>query len=96
MKDTISKISEDLGLPKEVVKEAYKSFWSYIREQIKSLPLKEELTEEEFNNLQTNFNIPSIGKLSCTYDRYKSIKDRFNYIRNLKDDYNNKESKTTI
>lgn len=90
-KNNINKVAEELGLPREVVRAAYNSFWEYIKATIKELPLKENLTEEEFDKLQTNFNIPSIGKLSCTKDRYKNIKDRFNYIKNLKDDYNNKE-----
>lgn len=91
-KDIISKVSEELGLPKEVVKAAYNSFWEYIRNQIKNLPLKEELTKEDFDNLQTNFNIPSLGKLSCTHDRYINVKNRFEYIKNLKNDNYNKES----
>ena len=37
------------------------------------------LSEEEFNKLKTNFNIVSLGKLSCTYDRYKRIKLREKY-----------------
>lgn len=90
-KDIINKVSEELGLPREVVRTAYNSFWEYIRTTIKELPLKEELTEEEFSKLQTNFNVPSLGKLTCTHDRYKNIKNRFNFIKSLKDDYNNKE-----
>ena len=90
-KDIINKVSEELGLPREVVRTAYNSFWEYIRTTIKGLPLKEELTEEEFNKLQTNFNVPSLGKLTCTHDRYMNVKKRFNFIKSLKDDYNNKE-----
>lgn len=85
-----------LGFPVEVVKEAYESYWEYIRKTIVDLPLKEDLSEEEFNSLRTNFNIPSIGKLACTYNRYKAIKDRFKYIEQLRNDSNNKESQTDV
>lgn len=90
-KDLFKKVSNELGIPEEVVREAYVSYWKYIRQTIQELPLKEDLTEEEFNKLRTNFNIPSIGKLSCTYDRYKVIKDKFKYIKKLRHDSNNKE-----
>lgn len=90
--EAIKQVSIELGLPPQVVKEAYKSFWTFIRNNIKALPLKEDLSKEEFDKLRTNFNIPSIGKLSCTYDRMIGVKKRFEHIRRLRDDYNNQES----
>lgn len=94
--DAIDHVANKLELPREVVKEAYESYWKYIRCTISELPLKDDLSEEEFNKLRTNFNIPSIGKLSCIYPRYKAIKDRYKYINKIKNDYNNKEDKATI
>ena len=94
--DAINHVANKLELPREVVKEAYESYWKYIRCTISELPLKDDLSEEEFNKLRTNFNIPSIGKLSCTYSRYKAIKHRYKYINKIKNDYNNKEDKATI
>lgn len=94
--DAINHVANKLELPREVVKEAYESYWKYIRCTISELPLKDDLSEEEFGRLRTNFNIPSIGKLSCTYSRYKAIKDRYKYINKIKNDYNNKEDKATI
>lgn len=91
IEEIIDKVSKDLNLPKEVVKEAYMSFWGFIRESIQSLPLKEDLTEEEFNKLKVNFNIPSIGKLYVTYPRYVALKKRNKYFKELQNDYNNKE-----
>ena len=79
------KISNELDIPIEVVKEAYKSYWKFIRENIQSLPLKDNISEEEFNNLRTNFNIPSLGKLSCTYDRMIGVKKRYKYINKLRE-----------
>lgn len=80
------KVSEELGLPVSLVSRTYRGYWQFIKSSIQSLPLKEDLTEEQFNLLKTNFNIPSIGKLHCTYNRYVGIKKRFNYIKNLKND----------
>ena len=89
--EAIKQVSIELGLPPQVVKEAYESYWAFIRNNIKALPLKEDLSKEEFGKLRTNFNIPSIGKLSCTYDRMIGVKKRFEHIRKLRDDYNNQE-----
>ena len=58
LEENIEEVSRNLNIPKEVVGAAYMSFWDYIRESIQALPLKEDLTEEEFNKLKCNFNIP--------------------------------------
>lgn len=95
-KDIIEYVSSKLNLPIEVIREAYESYWKYIRERISGLPLKENLSEEEFNKLRTNFNIPSIGKLACPFDRYKALKDRYKYINKIRNDTNNKEDKANV
>lgn len=94
--EVIKQVSIELGLPPKVVKEAYESYWTFIRNNIKALPLKEDLSKEEFDKLRTNFNIPSLGKLSCTYDRFIGIKKRLNYLNKLRDDYNNKEGEAHV
>lgn len=83
--EILEKVSQELGIPKEVVKLAYESYWKMIRSTITDLPLKEPLTEEEFSKFKTNFNIPSLGKLTCTYDRMVGVKKRFEHIKRLKD-----------
>lgn len=90
--EAIEEVSKELDLPQEVVKKAYESFWGFIKNHIKELPLKEDLSEEEFNQLRCNFNIPSIGKLACTYERFKAIKEKFKHIYELRNDTYNKES----
>lgn len=94
--EVIKQVSTELGLPPKVVKEAYESYWTFIRNNIKALPLKEDLSKEEFDKLRTNFNVPSLGKLSCTYDRFIGIKKRLNYLNKLRDDYNNKEGEAHV
>jgi len=87
----VERLSKELNVPEEVVDAAYKSFFTFIREAIVDLPLKEELSEEEFNELKTNFNIPALGKLHCTYERYLGMKERQKYIKKLKEEYGDKE-----
>lgn len=75
--DIIGKVSEEVNLPKKVVDKTYKAFWLFINQSIQSLPLKKDLNEEDFTKLRTNFNIPSLGKLNCTYDGMLGRKKRF-------------------
>lgn len=84
----ISTVAKELDLSEELVSKTYDAYWKYIRENIQNLPLKEELSQEEFNKLKTNFNIPSIGKLSCTYNRYLGVKQRYKRFKSLQDVYN--------
>ena len=83
--DIIGKVSQEMDIPLEVVDTAYKSYWKFIKQTIKSLPLKDDISEEEFAKLKTNFNIPSLGKLTCTFDRMIGVKKRFEYIRQIKE-----------
>ena len=83
--DIIGKVSQEMGLPPEVVDTAYKSYWKFIKQTIQSLPLKDDISEEDFTKLRTNFNIPSLGKLTCTCDRMVGVKNRFKYIKRLRE-----------
>lgn len=74
-----------MGLPEEVVSIAYTFSWKFIREKIQELPLKEDLTEEEFKALRTNFNLPSLGKLYVTHDGFKRIKDKYKHFQKIKE-----------
>ena len=76
--EIIVKVAGDLGLPKTLVDRTYRAYWRTIREHITSLPLKEDLTDEEFMKLKPNVNIPSIGKLYVTLDRYRRMKESYN------------------
>jgi hypothetical protein len=75
--EIISKVSADTGLTTRLVDRTYRAYWKAIREHIKSLPLKEDLTDEEFMKLRPNINLPSLGKLNVTLDRYHGMKKYF-------------------
>lgn len=84
MKNLYKEVAEELNIPVEVVELAYKTYWKFIRKTIQELPLKEDLSEEEFTKLKTNFNIVSLGKLACTYDRFLKKKEQLKYIEYAK------------
>lgn len=86
-KDIVNKVSGDMLLSPDIVDKTYKAYWKFIRDSIQELPLKNELSEEEFQSLKPNFNIPSLGKLTCTYKRYSRVKEKFKHIKKLKENY---------
>lgn len=83
--DIVGKVSRELNLPREVVDKTYKAYWLFIKDHIQSLPLKENLNEEDFAKLRTNFNIPSLGKLNCTYNRMLNMKKRYELIKQIRE-----------
>ena len=85
LRTIIKGVSQELNLPEEVVLVAYRSYWEFIRKTIEVLPLKDDITEEDFNKLKTNFNIPSIGKLYVTWDKVLSTKKRRVYLQEIKE-----------
>ena len=82
--DIISKVSKELNVPIELVENTYKAYWNFIRVTIEELPLKTELSQEKYRNLRTNINIPSLGKLYVTWNRYIGIRNRFNIINKIR------------
>lgn len=79
-------VAEELGLPVEVVKGAYEGYWLFAREYLKALPLKDpNLTEEEFEQLRASVNFPSLGKLAYPVAKFRAIKLRNTYIKNIND-----------
>lgn len=84
--EMVAVAAQSTGLDRRIVDRTYRAYWRVIREYIESLPLKDELTDEEFQKLRPNVNIPSIGKLYVTQDRYRRMKRVFNeYIKKRED-----------
>ena len=88
MQQTIDRLSRELNLPTDVVVKSYKAYWLFIRQTIEELPLKEDMDEETFSRLRTNFNIPNLGKLACTYERYIGIKKKHKVIQEKHAEHN--------
>ena len=84
MQETISRLSRELGLSEETITKTYRAYWQFIRQTISDLPLKENLTEGEFSRLQTNFNIPNLGKLACTYNRWLGVRSRSEKLKEIR------------
>lgn len=78
----IETISKNENIPKEVVEKVYKMYWKFVKEYISSMPLDSDISEEEFHELRTSINIPSLGKFNCPYYKYKAIKNKIKNAKN--------------
>lgn len=96
--EIITKVSQETNLPGRVVDKVFKAYWFFIRTSLQALPLKDNLSEEDFLKLKTNFNIPSLGKLTCTYEDYLRQKKRHEHITAFrkKNGTKDKEDKTPL
>lgn len=75
--EIVAKVANDNNLSQRFVDRVYRAYWKVIRQHIASLPLKESLSDEEFSKLRPNVNIPSLGKLHVTLERYHGMKKHF-------------------
>lgn len=81
----IKDVAKEVNLPEEVVNEAYKSFWLFVKTKIEELPVKKDISNDEFDKLSTSFNLPSLGKLACTRDKFEKLKKRLKFGEQIKD-----------
>lgn len=72
----IRKTSDELGLNSRDVEEAYRIYWKFFREETAKFDFHGGMTKDEYESKCHSFNIPSIGKFCCTYDRYLRLKTR--------------------
>ena len=71
--EIISEVVKSTGLNKTLVNKTYKAYWRAVREYIESLELKKGLSDEEFEKIRPNVNIPSIGKLYVSLNKYHRL-----------------------
>ena len=86
--DVCKEVAKELNIPEEVVKAAFVSSWEFIKKKIGEIPLKTEMTEEEFSKYRTNFNLPSLGKFYCDYERYRIIRNGLKFVKNKRGEIN--------
>lgn len=80
-KNILELVAKETGLQVVEIDRMYKSYWEFIRKTIEKLPLSENIGKEEFEVMRTSFNIPSLGKLHCSYDRMLGVKKRYRLLK---------------
>lgn len=78
LEEIINQVSKELGIPYEVCSKAYMSQWFFIEEKVKQHNYK-DLTLEEFKQIRPNFNLPSLGKLCVTEERFEGVLKAIEY-----------------
>ena len=67
------KIANKLNLPINEVQEVYTYYWKVYKDTLKEMPLRTDITKEEFKQFKTSFNIHLLGKLYVPYERCKNL-----------------------
>ena len=75
----LRKASRNLSVDLKLVEAVYRSYWLFIKTQVTSVPLK-DISEEEFDSLDTNINVPYLGKLYVEYEKIKKYRRRLKYL----------------
>lgn len=97
--EIVEQVSKELELPIELVNKTYRAYWLFVKHIVQSQPIESIDTEEEFVKLRPNINIPSLGKLYISTERFCNMKKRFKFIKELKEkknNHDNKEDKATV
>ena len=69
-------IAKEYNITLEEVENIHESQWCFVRETLDQLDLQSVETEEEFEKLKTNFNIPALGKFYVTFKSLNYVKER--------------------
>lgn len=78
-------VAQEYNYSPQEIKTLWVEYWKFIKNHLQSLPLKNNLSEEDFNNLRVNINIPSLGHFTCSYDRIQNIKKKNERYSNKED-----------
>ncbi len=70
-------VAKDMGITVEEVRYTYMMFIKHLIDIMGEIDLSKDMTEEEFKQLRTNFNIPSVGKIGLPYDRFQYLRKAY-------------------
>jgi len=79
----LRRVSRKLCVDKKLVEDVYRSYWCFIKSKVTQVPLR-EISEEEFNLLETNVNLPLLGKLYVEYDKIERYRKHLKYLEDAK------------
>lgn len=78
LEEIVKRVGSDLGLPRKLILNTYRAYWKVIKQQIESLPLKDNITKEELDSLHSSINLPSLGKLYVDKGTFFLNKNQYN------------------
>lgn len=93
LQSIVLEVSKEFELPDDVIEVAYREYWNWVKDTLEKVPVNEPMSEEDFNNMQTSINVPSLGKFYATYSRCQFLNDKYN---NGKKDVEDSRSDSSI
>jgi len=76
LRKRIKELALEHNIPESVVQKAFEAQFRMAREVITELDLL-NISEEEFNNIKTNFNWKYIGKYGTSYTFIQKLKNKW-------------------
>lgn len=92
IQEIINKVADEMGLSRALATSVYINYWKFFKDTVGELPDMVDITEEEFDKLRVNFNIPELGKFTTNY---KKVLKANKYKKIVNEGIKNKERKTT-
>ena len=83
LNSALRQASRKLSVDQKTVELIYRSYWKFIKEHVSGMVLR-DMTQEEFDSVVTNFNIPYLGKLYVVYDRIEQFKRKQKFFQDVK------------
>lgn len=77
VEEVLTRVANELGLKKRLVKEAYMFFWKYIHDDFSSNHCK-EVGIDDYESIRTGYRIPFIGILYIPENLFKTQKQGWN------------------
>lgn len=75
-------VARKLCIDPSKVEEVYKSYWKFVKEHISDIGYVMEMSKEEIDSTDTNFNIPYIGKLYMDFTKLDNYKKQLKKYEN--------------
>ena len=83
LNSAITRVARRLCVDRKLVENVYKSYWNFIKTTVSDVSLI-DMSEEEFNSTDINFNLPMLGKLFVEYDKIERRRRHLKYLENAK------------
>lgn len=84
LKKIFKLVSLETKISESTIEVMYRLYWRFIKEKLESVPLREVLNKEEFKKHKTSINMPSLGKIFVSYEKYEGLAKRYKYMQQLR------------
>ena len=83
LKKIIRLVAIETNQPEAKIEVIYRTYWKFIRDTFENIDIESILTKEDFDKLHTSINLPSLGKMSITWEKIEKYRRRKMYLDNM-------------